>query len=81
MAKNIVLTALLFLFSASVFSQDNQKKFWLSGSARGIFYQDELSSELDDSLTAPKSEYGHTLVDLSANIRPNKHYCSCNSSF
>ena len=73
MAKNIVLTALLFLFSASVFSQDNQKKFWLSGSARGIFYQDELSSELDDSLTAPKSEYGHTLVDLSANIRPNKH--------
>ena len=72
MAKNIVLTALLLLISSSVFSQENEKKFWVSGAARGIFYLDELNSE-DDSLTAPKAEYGHTLLDLSANIRPNSN--------
>jgi len=72
MAKNIVLTTLLLLFSASVFSQENEKKFWVSGAARGMFYLDELNSE-DDSLTAPKAEYGHTLLDLSANIRPNSN--------
>jgi len=73
MAKNILLTALLLLFSASAFSQENQKKFWVSGTARGLFNLDELNSQVGDSTTAPKSEYGHTLVDLSANIRPNKN--------
>jgi len=73
MAKNIVLTALLLLFSASAFSQENQKKFWVSGAARGLFYLDELNSQAEDTTSARISEYGHTLVDLSANIRPNKN--------
>ncbi|MDG1850275.1 MAG: hypothetical protein P8I82_07315 [Flavobacteriales bacterium] len=73
MTKNILLTALTLLLSVSAFSQDSQKKYWVSGAARGIFNLDEYNGQANDNSTARKSEYGHTLVDLSANIRPNKN--------
>ena len=73
MTKNILLTALTLLLSVSAFSQDTQKKYWVSGNARGLFYLDEFQGQAQDSTTARKSEYGHTLVDLSANIRPNNN--------
>ncbi len=73
MTKNILLTALTLLLSFTAFSQDTEKKYWVSGNARGLFYLDEFQGQAQDSTTARKSEYGHTLVDLSANIRPNKN--------
>jgi hypothetical protein len=73
MTKNILLTALTLLLSFAAFSQDTEKKYWVSGNARGLFYLDEFQGQAQDSTTARKSEYGHTLVDLSANIRPNKN--------
>lgn len=73
MTKNILLTALALALSVPAFAQDNGKKFWVSGNARGLFYLDEIQGDAVDSTTARKSEYGHTLVDLSANIRPNNN--------
>ena len=71
MTKKITVIALLFIFSASSYAQENTKKFWLSGSSRGVYNLDELKGEETDTTSASKAEYGHTLVDLSANIRPN----------
>lgn len=71
MTKKITVIALLFIFSASSYAQEDNKKFWLSGLSRGVYNLDELKGEESDTTSASKSEYGHTLVDLSANIRPN----------
>jgi len=71
MTKKIAVISLLFIFSASSYAQENSKKFWLSGLARGVYNLDELKGEEADTTSASKAEYGHTLVDLSANIRPN----------
>ena len=73
MTKKIAVISLLFIFSASSYAQENSKKFWLSGLARGVYNLDELKGEESDTTSASKAEYGHTLVDLSANIRPNAH--------
>ena len=73
MTKKIAVISLLFIFSASSYAQENSKKFWLSGLARGVYNLDELKGEEADTTSASKAEYGHTLVDLSANIRPNAH--------
>ena len=73
MTKKIAVISLLFIFSASSYAQENNKKFWLSGLARGVYNLDELKGEEADTTSASKAEYGHTLVDLSANIRPNAH--------
>ena len=73
MTKKIAVISLLFIFSASSYAQENSKKFWLSGLARGVYNLDELKGEETDTTSASKAEYGHTLVDLSANIRPNAH--------
>ena len=73
MTKNILLTALTLLLSVSAFSQETHKKFWVSGTSRGVYNLDEYNGQSDDTTTVKKSEYGHTLVDLSANIKPNKN--------
>lgn len=72
MTKNILLTALTILLSGSAFSQESTKKIWLSGNSRGIFNHDEITGEnLENSVK--KYQYGHTLLDLSANIQTNKN--------
>ena len=73
MTKKITVIALLFILSVSSYAQENTKKFWLSGLSRGVYSLDELKGEETDTTSASKAEYGHTLVDLSANIRPNEH--------
>ena len=73
MTKKLTVIALLFILSVSSYAQENTKKFWLSGLSRGVYSLDELKGEETDTTSASKAEYGHTLVDLSANIRPNEH--------
>ena len=70
MTKKLVITGLISLWTCLAFAQDNNKKYWLSGNARNVINLDEIHTD-DDSLVASKVEYGHTLVDLSANIKPN----------
>ena len=70
MIKKLLITGLVSLWTCLAFAQDNNKKYWLSGSARNVINLDEIYTE-DDSLVTSKVEYGHTLVDLSANIKPN----------
>ena len=70
MTKKLLITGLISLWTCLAFAQDNNKKYWLSGSARNVINLDEIYTE-DDSLVTSKVEYGHTLVDLSANIKPN----------
>ena len=53
MTKNILLTALTLLLSVSAFSQDTQKKYWVSGNARGLFYLDEFQGQAQDSSGNP----------------------------
>ena len=70
MTKKLLIIGLLSLWTCLAFAQDNNQKYWLSGNARNVINLDEISTE-DDSLVTSKVEYGHTLVDLSANIKPN----------
>ena len=70
MTKKLLITGLISLWTCLAFAQDNNKKYWLSGNARNVINLDEIYTE-DDSLATSKVEYGHTLVDLSANIKPN----------
>ena len=70
MTKKLLITGLISLWTCLAFAQDNNKKYWLSGSARNVINLDEIHTD-DDSLVTSKVEYGHTLVDLSANIKPN----------
>ncbi len=51
------------------------KRTWLSGYARSILAFDNFTNTAfsTDSLTAKKLNSGHTLVDLEANIQPNKN--------
>lgn len=73
MTKRIAVFALLLIFSSSSFAQESEKKFWLSGMSRAMFNLDALQLDVTDTTSASKAEYGHTLVDLSANIKPNKN--------
>ena len=70
MTKKLLITGLVSLWTCLAFAQDNNKKYWLSGNARNVINLDEIHTE-DDSLATSKVEYGHTLIDLSANIKPN----------
>ena len=70
MTKKLLITGLISLWTCLAFAQDSNKKYWLSGSARNVINLDEIHTD-DDSLVTSKVEYGHTLVDLSANIKPN----------
>ncbi|MFZ4784952.1 MAG: hypothetical protein ACOYLH_05695 [Flavobacteriales bacterium] len=51
-----------------------EKKFSVNGAARGIFYGDRLDQDVavEDSVTIPRLNSGHVLVDLGLNIRPVK---------
>lgn len=72
MTKKIILTSVISLWTCIAFSQETTKKYWVSGNARNVFNLDEIHTD-DDSLAASKAEYGHTLIDLSANIKPNEN--------
>ncbi len=56
-------------------AQETESKFSLNGAARAVLFSDDLQQEnlVADTITAPKENSGHTLVDLGINIRPNKN--------
>ena len=72
MTKRIIIFSLLLIFSSSSVAQES-KKFWLSGMSRAMFNLDGLKVDNIDTTSTSKAEYGHTLVDLSANIKPNEN--------
>lgn len=49
------------------------RKVVFTGAARGLYYGDKIGQEEEDSITIPRMNSGHTLVDLGMNIRPNKN--------
>ena len=71
MKKSIYLITLFWAFTHMSFAQENKKVF-LTGGARGLFYGDQLHQDATDSVTIPKTNNGHVLVDLGVSIRPNK---------
>ncbi|MGB0431545.1 MAG: hypothetical protein ACPGLV_13810, partial [Bacteroidia bacterium] len=71
--KNLLL--LIFLsVSVSAIAQDTTRKVWLSGAARGVVYGDRYSpTDSVDNVTPNRLNSGHTMVDLAANIKPNRN--------
>jgi hypothetical protein len=49
------------------------RKVVFTGAARGLYYGDRIGQEEEDSITIPRMNSGHTLVDLGMNIRPNRN--------
>lgn len=75
MRKNIISTFLIVisaLGSITVSAQES-KKLAFTGAARGIYFGDRLHQNTSDSITVPRLNTGHVMVDLGMNIRPNKH--------
>jgi hypothetical protein len=77
MKKNIHL---LLLFVAIIGfgisgSAQEQKKITFIGAARALYYGDDLQQETEpaDTITVPKLNSGHVMVDLGMNIRPNRN--------
>ena len=70
--SSLILTNLLGILN-TIQAQD-EKKISFNGSARSIFYGDKLTQDTSaiDTVTVPKLNSGHVLVDLGINIRPNK---------
>lgn len=65
-----LLFALITIVSAN--AQDTTRKVWLSGAARGVLYGDQYGLQNGtDSITPSRLNSGHTMVDLTANIKPN----------
>lgn len=68
---------IIFIWLASstfVLAQSTGKRIWLSGQARNVMFFDDYSKiGGTDSLTMPKLNSGHTMVDLAANIQPNEN--------
>ena len=72
MRRNVKLFCLISgMMPAMLFGQ-TAEKVTVNGAARAVFFADELSQDLNiaDTVTAPKENSGHTLVDLGVNIRP-----------
>ncbi len=70
----ILVLSVVLLFSASEFLAQDDRKVNFTGSARSLFYADDLVQDTTaaDTVTVPKLNSGHVLVDLGVNIRPNK---------
>lgn len=67
----LLIVIFTLALSAEAFAQD--KKIWVSGAARGVLYGDNYNTSAEnDTTTARKLQSGHTLVDIAANIQPNK---------
>ncbi|MEY3398603.1 MAG: hypothetical protein RL220_1197, partial [Bacteroidota bacterium] len=67
---------LLLLCTLSVqMKAQEDKKFTITGAARALYYGDDLEQETEpaDTITVPKLNSGHVMVDLGMNIRPNRN--------
>ena len=71
---HIVALGAAVLFGQNMFSQEkDMRKVVFTGAARGLYYGDNIGQEVEDTITIPRMNSGHTLVDLGMNIRPNKN--------
>jgi hypothetical protein len=72
--KSYTLIMALLCMAFTTIAQD-YKKVTFTGAARSLFYADKLDSQNPekDSITIPKLNSGHVLVDLGINIKPNKN--------
>ncbi len=66
------IVALMAAQFASAQEKDLRKVVF-TGAARGLYYGDKIGQEEEDSITIPRMNSGHTLVDLGMNIRPNRN--------
>ncbi len=72
MHKSLIIWAMVSLFTGMSFTAQAQKKVWVSGAARGVVYGDDYAlTEGADTVTAGRTESGHTMVDLGVNIQPS----------
>ncbi len=71
---HIVVGIAALLVAQFVSAQEKDlRKVVFTGAARGLYYGDRMGQEVEDSITIPRMNSGHTLVDLGMNIRPNKN--------
>ena len=71
---HIVVGIVALVASQFVSAQEKDlRKVVFTGAARGLYYGDKIGQEVDDSITIPRMNSGHTLVDLGMNIRPNRN--------
>ncbi len=71
MGKIYLFISIFLILTLNSFSQEEGKKFWVSGTARGAIFMDQITGIDQDTVTPKKVNGGHTLVDLAANLRPN----------
>ncbi|MFM9983880.1 MAG: hypothetical protein ACKVOK_01520 [Flavobacteriales bacterium] len=74
MKKTLYILFLILAFGLKTWAQE-EKKVTFNGTARSLFYGDKLTedSSVEDTITVPRLNSGHVLVDLGVNIRPNKN--------
>ena len=71
---HIVVGIAMLMVAQFVSAQEKDlRKLVFTGAARGLYYGDKISQEMEDSITIPRMNSGHTLVDLGMNIRPNRN--------
>ncbi len=73
--KKLLLITLWVASATITIAQTTGKRIWLSGAARNVLFFDDYTKNAGtaDTLTAPKLNSGHTMVDLAANIQPNSN--------
>jgi len=71
---HIVVGIVALMAAQFVSAQEKDlRKVVFTGAARGLYYGDRMEQEVEDSITIPRMNSGHTLVDLGMNIRPNRN--------
>jgi hypothetical protein len=70
-----ILLLLLGMGSLHPLAAQDEKKVTFTGLARGLYFGDQLrqDSTSPDTVTSPRLNSGHVMVDLGVNIRPNKN--------
>lgn len=70
--KKLIICIIAILALQTAFAQQKGKRIWLSGQARNVLFFDQFRSA-GDTVSPARENSGHTLVDLAANIQPNKN--------
>ncbi len=70
--KKLIICIIATIALQSAFAQQKGKRIWLSGQARNVLFFDQFRSA-GDTVSPARENSGHTLVDLAANIQPNKN--------
>jgi hypothetical protein len=75
MRINVYIVFLAICVAVTNASAQDYKKVTFHGNARSLFYADKLvqGNPEPDTVTIPKLNSGHVMVDLGVDIRPNKN--------